>query len=118
VVVRIEYVEGYRGRAGRPVGDTVPDAADVRRRGRGLVVSTGYYRAAVDRNRGHVAVTMAAGFEVSGLMRTLAALWLLERQTLLIRAACFGPAASSTLVCRLADGTAPSRAIPPSLAVH
>ena len=117
IVVRIEYVEGYRGRARHPVGDTVPDAADVRRRGRGLVVSTGYYRAAVDRNRGRVAVKMAAGFEVSGLMRTLAALWLLERQSLLIRAACFGPAASSTLVCGLAGGAAPSRAIAGWLAV-
>jgi len=116
VVVRIDYVEGYRGRAGRQVGDTVADAADVRRRGRGLFVSTGYYRAAVDTRGGRVAVRMAAGFEVGGLMRTLAALWLLERQTLLIRAACLGPAASATLACGLADG-APQAAISGWLAV-
>src|SRR5262245_54430279 len=117
VVVRIEYAEGYGGRAGRPVGDTVADAARVRRHGRGLLMSTGYYRAAVDRSRGRVAVRMAAGFEVGGLMRSLAALWLLERQTLLIHAACFGPAASATLACGLPDGATPLSAFAGWLAV-
>jgi hypothetical protein len=117
VVVGIEYAERFRGRAGRPVADTVADAADVRRRGRGLIVSTGYYRAAVDASRGRVAVKMAAGFEVGGLMRTLAALRLLERETLLIHGACFGPAASATLACGIPDRATPPSAIAGWLAV-
>jgi hypothetical protein len=111
VTVRIEYEERFGRRTGRLVGDTVADAASVSRRGRQLLVSTGYYRAIVDVSRGRVAVRMAAGFEVSGLMRTLAALWLLERETLLIRGACFGPGASSTLACGLRDSAAPSSAL-------
>jgi hypothetical protein len=111
VIVRIEYGERFRDRAGRPVGETVADAADVRRQGRGLVVSTGYYRAAVDARRGRVDVRMAAFFDVAGLMRTLAALWLLERETLLIRGACFGPRVSTTLVCGSSDRAAPSSAL-------
>jgi len=111
VVVRIEYEEHFRGRAGRPVGDTVADAADVRRQGPALLVSTGYYRAAVDVRRGRVAVRMAAGFDVAGLMRTLTALWVLERGTLLLRAACFGPDVSATIACGLPDRATPSSAI-------
>jgi hypothetical protein len=99
VVVRIEYAEDFRRRTGRAVADTVADAADVRRRGRQLLVSTGYYRAAVDLRRGRVAVQIAAGFDVAGMMRTLAALWLLERGTVLLHAACFGPAGAATLAC-------------------
>ena len=111
VVVRIEYEEYFHGRAGRPAGATVADAANVRRQGRGLLVSTGYYRAAVDVRRGRVAVRMAAGFDVAGLMRTLAALWLLERETLLIRGACFGPGGSARLACGLPDWAMPSSAL-------
>jgi hypothetical protein len=110
VTVAIDYQERFVGPGGRFAGDTVADAASVRRRGRALLVSTGYYRAAVDIEQGRIAVRMAAGFEVSALMRTLAALWLLERGTLLIRGACFGPGASSTLACGLPDSAAPSSA--------
>ena len=111
VTIQIEYDEDFRRRTRRPMGDTVPDAADVRRDGRCLLVSTGYYRAEADVERGRVSVRMAAGFEVSGLMRTLAALWLLERGTVLLHAACFGSAASATLACRLDPGTVPPSAV-------
>ncbi|HKQ62218.1 MAG TPA: hypothetical protein VJS92_13085 [Candidatus Polarisedimenticolaceae bacterium] len=99
------------------MGDTVSDAADVRRDGRCLLVSTGYYRGVVDVERGRASVRIAAGFEVSGLMRTLAALWLLERGTLLLNAACFGSAASATLACQLDAGLVPSSAVAGWLAV-
>jgi hypothetical protein len=49
-------------------------------------VTTGYYRATVDVRRGRAAVRMAGGFAVANMMRTLSALWLLERDTLLLRA--------------------------------
>jgi hypothetical protein len=109
VTVCIDYEERDGRHAWRSVGDTVADAATVSRRGRHLRVSTGYYRAAVDIPGGRVTVNMAAGFDVAGLMRTLTALWLAERETLLVHAACFGPAESATLACGL-----PARAIPPS----
>jgi hypothetical protein len=109
VTVRIDYEERGAGHAWRSTGDTVVDAATVRCRGRNLCVSTGYYRAAVDVPGGRVTVKMAAGFEVAGLMRTLAALWLAERETLLVSAACFGPAEAATLACGR-----PGRAIPAS----
>lgn len=116
VTVLIEYDEDWR-RTRRPMGDTVSDAADVRRDGRCLLVSTGYYRAVVDAERGRVSVQLAAGFEVSGLMRTLAALWLLEQGTLLLNAACFASAASATLACRPDLGLGPSSAVAGWLAV-
>jgi hypothetical protein len=109
VTVHIDYEERDVRHAWRSVGDTVADAATVSRRGRHLRVSTGYYRAVVDIPGGRATVNMAAGFEVAGLMRTLSALWLAERETLLVHAACFGPAESATLACGL-----PGRAIPPS----
>ncbi|MGH7305056.1 MAG: hypothetical protein ACRELZ_17370, partial [Candidatus Rokuibacteriota bacterium] len=111
VIVRIDYEERFERCTRRPVGDTVADAARVGRRGRHLVVSSGYYRATVDVPHGRAAVRMAAGFDVAGLMRTLAALWLLERETLLIRAACFGPGGAATLACGLPAWTTPSSAI-------
>jgi hypothetical protein len=90
VTVAITYDEHFRRRAGWPAGgETVDDATHVRGHGRRLRVTTGYYRAAVDVRRGRAAVRIAAGFDVGHLMRTLAALWLLERNTLLLRA---GPA--------------------------
>jgi hypothetical protein len=107
VRVRIEYDEGFVRRTAHTVGETVADAATVRRHGGGLRVSTGYYRANVDISRGRVAVRMAPGFDVAGLMRTLSALWLAERGALLVRAACFGPADFATLACGL-----PGRAMP------
>jgi hypothetical protein len=111
VVVRIEYEKRFRGRAGRPAGDTAADAADVRGQGRGLVVSSGYYRAVVGARRDRVDVRMAAFFDVAGLMRTLAALWLLERETLLVRGVCFGPRVSTTLACGRPDWVTPSSAL-------
>lgn len=99
VVVAITYDEGFRRRARRPAGeDTVADAPYVRRRGRGLLVTTGYYRATVDIRSGRVAVRMAAGFGVAGLIRTLAALWLLDRGTVLLRAVRLGRD-GATLAC-------------------
>ncbi len=83
VAVGIVYDEQFRRGA---AGDTVPDGPCVRRRGGSLLATTGYYRALVDLAAGRAAVRMAAGFDVGGLMRTLAALWLLERDTLLVRA--------------------------------
>ena len=99
VTVRIDYEERDGRHVWRSVGDTVADAATVSRRDRHLHVSTGYYRAVVDVPRGRVIVKMAAGFDVAGLMRTLTTLWLAERETLLVHAACFGPTESATLAC-------------------
>jgi hypothetical protein len=90
VTVAITYDEDFRRRARRPAGEeTVADAPRVRRHGRRLLVTTGYYRATVDVRRGRAAVRIAGGFGVGNLMRTLSALWLLERDTLLLRV---GPA--------------------------
>ena len=87
VTITITYDDDFRRRAGAPAGeDTVDDAPRVRRRGRSLLVTTGYYRATVDVRRGRAAVRIAGGFGVANMMRTLAALWLLERDTLLLRA--------------------------------
>jgi hypothetical protein len=108
VRVRIEYDDALRRRAG---GDTVADAPCVRRRGRALVASTGYYHALVDVARGHAAVRMAGGFDVAACMRTLAALWLLERDTLLLRGRCFGPRGAATLACGFSSGA--GRALAP-----
>jgi len=110
VTVRIDYEERDGRHGWRSVGDTVADAATVSRRGRNLHVSTGYYRAAVDLPGGRVTVKMAAGFDVAGLMRTLTALWLAERETLLVQAACFGPTESATLACGLPAWAIPSSA--------
>jgi hypothetical protein len=110
VTVRIDYEERDGRHGWRSVGDTVADAATVSRRGRNLRVSTGYYRAAVDLPSGRVTVKMAAGFDVAGLMRTLTALWLAERETLLVQAACFGPTESATLACGLPAWAIPSSA--------
>jgi hypothetical protein len=101
VTVRIDYEERLERRPWRSIGDVVADAPSVRRRGRRLVASTGYYRASVDVSRGRAAVRIAAGFDVAALMRTLAALWLAERATLLLRAACFESAGAATLACGL-----------------
>lgn len=103
VVVAITYDEGFRRRARRLAGeDTVADAPCVRRRGRVLLVTTGYYRATVDMRHGRVAVRMAAGFGVAGLMRTLVALWLLERGTVLLRAVRLGRD-GATLACSVPE---------------
>jgi hypothetical protein len=110
VTVRIDYEERDGRHVWRSVGDTVADAATVGRRGRHLHVSTGYYRAVVDVPGGRVTVKMAAGFDVAGLMRTLTALWLAERDTLLVHAACFGPTESATLACGLPAWAIPSSA--------
>ena len=110
VRVRIEYDEGFACGTARTVGETMADAARVRRHGRCVRVSTGYYRADVDISRGRVTVRMAPGFDIAGLMRTLSALWLAERGALRVRAACFGPAASATLACGLPDPAIPSSA--------
>ena len=101
VTVRIDYEERVERRPWRSIGDTVADAPTVRRRGRRLVVSTGYYQALVDVAHARAAVRIAAGFDVGALMRTLAALWLAERATLLLRAACFESDDSATLACGL-----------------
>jgi hypothetical protein len=99
VTVSITYDEDFRRRAGRPAGeDTVDDAPRVRRRGRRLVLATGYYRAKVDVTRGRAAVRMAGGFGVANLMRTLSALWLLEQDTVLLRAVPLDRAGSALLV--------------------
>lgn len=86
VTVTITYDDDFRRRAGAPSGEqTVGDVPRVRRRGRSLLVTTGYYRAMVDVRRGRAAVRIAGGFGVANMMRTLSALWLLERDTLLLR---------------------------------
>jgi hypothetical protein len=112
VTVRIDYEERLERCPWRSIGDTVADAPTVRRRGRQLVVSTGYYRASVDVSRGRAVVRIAAGFDVAALMRTLAALWLAERATLLLRAACFESGGASMLACGL-----PGSVLAPSASV-
>ena len=109
VTVRIDYEERLERRPWRSIGDTVADAPSVRRRGRRLVVSTGYYQASVDVSRGRASVQIAAGFDVAALMRTLSALWLAERATVLLRAACFESGSAATLACGL-----PGSALAPS----
>jgi len=87
VTVSITYDDNFRRRAGAPADEeTVDDTPRVRRHGRSLLVTTGYYRATVDVRRGRAAVRIAGGFGVANMMRTLSALWLLERDTLLLRA--------------------------------
>jgi hypothetical protein len=87
VTVTITYDDHFSRRARRSAGEqTVDDAPRIRRVGRRLLVTTGYYRATVDVPRGRAAVRIASGFGVANLMRTLSALWLLERGTLLLRA--------------------------------
>jgi hypothetical protein len=87
VTVTITYDDDFRRRAGAPAAqDTVDDTPRVRRHGRSLLVTTGYYRATVDVRRGRAAVRIAGGFGVANMMRTLSALWLLQRDTLLLRA--------------------------------
>jgi hypothetical protein len=111
VTVSITYDEDFRRRARRPAGEeTVDDAPRVRRRGRRLVLATGYYRAKVDVTRGRAAVRMAGGFGVANLMRTLSALWLLEQDTVLLRAMRLGRAGSSPAL--LVSPTATSGATP------
>ena len=51
MTVRITYDDHSERRARRPVADTVDDAPRIRR-GRHLLVTTGYYRATVDVPRG------------------------------------------------------------------
>ena len=103
VTVAITYDDGFRRRARRPAGEeTVADAPRVRRHGRRLLVTTGYYRATVDVRRGRAAVRIAGGFGVGNLMRTLSALWLLERDTLLLRV---GPAGYIAVTPRPAGTT-------------
>ena len=103
VTVAITYDEHFRRRARQPAREeTVDDTPRVRRRGRRLHVTTGYYRATVDVGRGRAAVRMAGGFGVANLMRTLSALWLLEHGTLLLRA------------LRLGNGSAPVLLVSPA----
>jgi hypothetical protein len=103
VRVWIDYDEGFWRGPRRVMADTVSDAPRVRRRGRELVASTGYYRAVVDVDSGRAAVRMAAGFDVAACMRTLAALWLFERETLLLRGRCLGSDAAATLACGMSS---------------
>ena len=86
VDVTITYDDDFRRRARLPAGqDTFPDAPRVRGVAGTLRLTTAYYRAMADLGRGRVTVRMASGFGVANLMRTLAALWLGERDALLLR---------------------------------
>lgn len=120
VIVAITYDDDFRRRARRPAGeDTVSDAPCVRRRGRVLLLTAAYYRATADLQRGRVAVRMASGFAVANLMRTLAALWLLERDTVLLRAVRLGRD-GATLACGIPEealGAARGAAVAGYLAV-
>ena len=109
----------YDGNFPRPARDTASDASRVQRRGRALLLTTAYYRATADLQCGRVAVRIAAGFGVANLMRTLAALWLLERGTLLLRAVRVGRD-GATLACGIPEetlGVARSAAVAGYLAV-
>jgi hypothetical protein len=108
VTVAITYDDDFRRRARRPAAaeDTVDDAPRVRRRGRRLLVTTGYYHATVDVGRGRAAVRVAGGFGVANLMRTLAALWLHEQGTLLLRAMRLGDGSTPVLLVSPAAGAA------------
>ena len=99
VLVVITYDDDFRRRARLPDNqDTFSDAPSVRRHGCALLLTTRYYRATADLERGRVAVRMAAGFGIGNLMRTLAALWLLERGTVLLHAVRLGRD-GATLAC-------------------
>ena len=115
VLVAMTYDDDFPRRA----GDTASDAPRVQRHGRALLLTTAYYRATVDLGRGHAAVRIAAGFGVANLMRTLAALWLLERGTLLLRAVRLGRD-GATLACGIPEealGAARGAAVAGYLAV-
>jgi len=86
----VRIVMTYDNEFPRRAGDTVSDAPRVRRQGRTLLLTTEYYRATIDLGRDHAVVRIASGFGVANLMRTLAALWLLERGTVLLRAVRLG----------------------------
>jgi hypothetical protein len=91
VTVHIAYDDDFRRRSRLPADtDTFSDVPSVRATGRELCLATPYYRATADVERGRVSVRIAAGFGVANLMRTLAALWLLERGTVLLRAVRLG----------------------------
>jgi hypothetical protein len=98
VVVAMTYDDDFPRRG----GDTLSDAPRVRRQGRALRLTTAYYRAIADLGRGRATVRIAAGFGVANLMRTLAALWLLERGTLLLRAVRLGRD-GATLACGIPE---------------
>jgi hypothetical protein len=100
VLVAMTYDDDFPRRA----GDTVSDASRVRRQGRALLLTTAYYRAIADLGRGRAAVRIAAGFGVGNLMRTLAALWLLERGAVLLRAVRLGRD-GATLACGIPRDT-------------
>jgi hypothetical protein len=98
VLVAMTYDDDFPPRA----GDTVSDAPRARRRGRALLLTTAYYRGIADLGRGRAAVRIAAGFGVGNLMRTLAALWLLERGTVLLRAVRLGRD-GATIACGIPE---------------
>lgn len=115
VVIAVTYDKDFPRRA----EDTASDAPRVQRRGGTLRLTTAYYRATADLSRGRVAVRIAAGFGVANLMRTLAALWLLERGTVLLRAVRLGRA-GATLACGIREealGAARGAAVAGYLAV-
>lgn len=115
VVIAVTYDEDFPRRA----EDTASDAPRVQRRGGTLRLTTAYYRATADLGRGRVAVRIAAGFGVANLMRTLAALWLLERGTVLLRAVRLGRD-GATLACGICEealGAARGAAVAGYLAV-
>lgn len=86
----IRVVVVYRARSRRLpwiAPRTVSDVPEVTGGRESTRVRTVYYRAGMDRTGRRIDVTMAPGFQVDGLMRTLSALLLLSRGGLLVRAA-------------------------------
>jgi hypothetical protein len=83
----IVYSDAY-WRRGLPwiARDTVVDAPVVSRRGERVLVHTAYYRARIDLARGLSKASMASGFRVHGLLRTLYTLFLIPRGSLLVQA--------------------------------
>lgn len=105
VDVVVEYDDGYWER-GLPwiAPDTVEDRPVVTRDGAALAVTTVYYRARVAPGGRRIDVTMASGFRVGGLMRTLSALLLPSRGGVLVRATRLASSPTAVLVVGLPDG--------------
>lgn len=105
VDVVIEYDGGYWER-GLPwiAPDTVEDRPVLTRDSAGIAVTTAYYRARIAPDARRVDVTMASGFRVGGLMRTLYALLLPSREGLLVSATRVAGPSTSALVLGLPGG--------------
>ena len=105
VTVTVTYEQGYWDR-GLPwlAEDTVSDRVVASGDDAGLTLTTADYRAQRARDSRDVAVSMAEGFRVDGLLRTLYTSFLLERGGLLVEGDCVADSAGWRLRVGAAAG--------------